>query len=187
MGLFKRKKKTAEDSKKKDLKDKKVPSESQERPEEEKEKEKKEKEKSGKSMKDLYKSSTGERKEKKEEKKSSAPEDKKDERKEKEEEKDFVSGYSRAHKILVRPLVTEKISDLGTQNKYAFEVSLEANKIEVSKAIKGVYGVKPEKVNIIKMKGKRVRVGLVRGKRKDWKKAVITLPKGKTINVYESI
>lgn len=134
---------------------------------------------SKKSMKDLYK---GEEKDVKTggEKKSTekqAPSKGKAESKKK---------YIDAYKVLVRPIVTEKVSDMGEQNKYAFEVSTSTNKVEVSKAIEGVYGVKPQKVNIIKMKGKRVRLGMTRGRRKDWKKAMITLPKGETINVYDT-
>ncbi len=97
------------------------------------------------------------------------------------------SKASNAYKVLVKPLITEKVTDLGAMNKYAFEVSRSANKIEISKAIEDVYGIKPENVNIINMKGKVVTRGRYSGKRKDWKKAVITLPKGKTIQVYEGI
>lgn len=92
-----------------------------------------------------------------------------------------------AYKILVKPLVTEKAANLGTQNKYVFEVSTDANKIEIAKAVEEVYGVMPVSVNVIKMKGKRVRYGRTQGKRKDWKKAMVTLPEGKTINIYEGI
>ena len=92
-----------------------------------------------------------------------------------------------AYKVLVKPLVTEKASVLGAENKYFFAVALKANKIEIAKAIREVYGVKPEKVNIINMGGKEVRFGRTLGKRKDWKKAIITLPEGKTIKVYEGV
>lgn len=92
-----------------------------------------------------------------------------------------------AYKVLVKPLITEKATDLGSLSKYVFAVDPKANKIEISKAIQEVYGVKPIKVNLIKMKGKTVTRGRYTGRRKDWKKAVITLPKGKTIQVYEGI
>lgn len=92
-----------------------------------------------------------------------------------------------AYKILVKPLVTEKASVLGAENKYFFAVALKANRIEIAKAIREIYGVKPEKVNIINMGGKEVRFGRTLGKRKDWKKAIITLPEGKTIKVYEGV
>ena len=92
-----------------------------------------------------------------------------------------------AYKILIRPLVTEKVSVIGALNKYGFEVALKANKIEIAKAIKEVYGINPTMVNVIKVKGKEVRYGKRSGKRKDKKKAIITLPKGKSINLYEGV
>ena len=50
-----------------------------------------------------------------------------------------------------------------------------------------MYGITPVSVNIQNVRGKRVRFGRVRGKRKDWKKAIVTLPEGKTINVYDGV
>lgn len=95
--------------------------------------------------------------------------------------------FDQAYKILVKPLVTEKASMLAAQNKYMFAVSLKANKISVAKAIEAVFGIKPVQINIIKMEGKVVRTGRNKGKRKDWKKAIVTLPAGKTIQVYEGV
>ncbi|MFA6106871.1 MAG: 50S ribosomal protein L23 [Patescibacteria group bacterium] len=95
--------------------------------------------------------------------------------------------YGSAYKVLIKPLVTEKASVLSSLNKYNFSVSLGANRIEVAKAIFEVYGIKPVKVNIINNKGKKVRYGKIKGVRKDWKKAVVTLPAGKSINVYEGV
>ncbi|MBD3248173.1 50S ribosomal protein L23 [Candidatus Falkowbacteria bacterium] len=92
-----------------------------------------------------------------------------------------------AYRVLVRPLITEKATELSSLNKYAFEVCTDANKIEVAQAVKEVYGIKPVSVNILKMKGKKVVRGRYTGKRKDWKKAIVTLPKGKTIRIYEGI
>ncbi|MCD4761725.1 50S ribosomal protein L23 [bacterium] len=92
-----------------------------------------------------------------------------------------------AYKILVKPLITEKAANLGSENKYVFEVSVSTNKIEIAKAINEVYGVKPVSVNIVNVGGKKVRYGRHFGKRKDTKKAIITLPKGKTINIYEGV
>ncbi|OGF19180.1 50S ribosomal protein L23 [Candidatus Falkowbacteria bacterium RIFCSPLOWO2_12_FULL_45_10] len=89
--------------------------------------------------------------------------------------------------MLVKPLVTEKAAKIGTQNKYAFVVAIAANKIMIARSIEQVYGVKPVKVNIIRLKGKIVSSRRLRGKRKDWKKAIITLPAGKNINIYEGV
>lgn len=92
-----------------------------------------------------------------------------------------------AYRILIKPLITEKAANLGVEGKYVFMAADKANKIEVSKAIEEVYGVKPVSVNVIKMQGKFVRSGKTLGRRKDWKKVIVTLPKGKTIKVYEGV
>ena len=105
----------------------------------------------------------------------------------KKETKTDKKKYGNAYRILVKPLITEKASDIGVMNKYIFEVSRDANKIEVAKAIKEVYGIKPTSVNILKVKGKKVRSGRIMGKKKDWKKAIVTLGKGETIKVYEGV
>ncbi|MEI6378655.1 MAG: 50S ribosomal protein L23 [Candidatus Falkowbacteria bacterium] len=94
---------------------------------------------------------------------------------------------ARANAIMVKPLVTEKVTDLNGLNKYVFAVTMEANKIEVAMAIEALYGVKPTKVNMIKLEGKAKTYGRRAGKRKDWKKAIVTLPKSKTIDVYEGV
>jgi large subunit ribosomal protein L23 len=89
--------------------------------------------------------------------------------------------------VIVKPLVTEKSATLGSANQYVFVVSKNANRIQVRSAIKAMYGIMPSRVNIQNVRGKAVRFGRARGKRKDWKKAIVTLPKGKTINVYEGV
>ena len=73
------------------------------------------------------------------------------------------------------------------ENKYFFEVKKDANKIEIAKAINDVYGVKPVSVNIMRVGGKKVRRGRTFGKRKDWKKDIVTLKKGESIKVYEGV
>ncbi len=98
-----------------------------------------------------------------------------------------VRKYGDAYRILVKPLITEKATMLGAENKYVFAVSRDSNKIEIARAINEVYGIKPVSVNIIKVKGKNVRYGRTQGKQKDWKKAIIELPEGKTIKVYEGV
>lgn len=95
--------------------------------------------------------------------------------------------FGDAHRILIKPLITEKASVGGALNKYFFAVATTTNKIEIAKAVNEVYGVKPVNVNIINVSGKKVRYGRRLGQRKDWKKAVITLPAGKTINIYEGV
>ncbi len=85
------------------------------------------------------------------------------------------------------PVVTEKSAVLASSNKYVFAIDKNANKIQVRSAIKAMYGITPVSVNIQNMKGKKVRHGRKFGKRKDWKKAIVTLPEGKTIDVYEGV
>jgi large subunit ribosomal protein L23 len=92
-----------------------------------------------------------------------------------------------AYRILVRPLVTEKASQIGVQNKYIFAVSKDANKIEVKKAIRSVYNVNPLNVRIINVRGRSVRYGRSEGTTKAWKKAIITLKEGDKIEVYEGV
>lgn len=92
-----------------------------------------------------------------------------------------------AYRVLVKPMVTEKATTLGAVNQYVFMVETSANKISVAKAIEEVYNVKPISVNVIKMKGKKVNRGKVAGKRKDFKKAIVTLKKGESISIYEGV
>lgn len=91
-----------------------------------------------------------------------------------------------AYKILISPLVSEKATAGDKLNQYTFIINRKANKSEVKKAILAVYGVMPVEVNTIRVRGKEVRFGGSIGKRKDWKKAIITLPKGKSIKLYDN-
>ncbi len=97
------------------------------------------------------------------------------------------SNYKGAYRVLESPLVTEKAANLGALGQYAFVVAEGANKIEVRKAVEAVYGVSVQGVNIIRMQGKRVSRGRIRGQRKDWKKAIVTLKKGDSIQLYEGV
>lgn len=89
--------------------------------------------------------------------------------------------------ILLRPLVTEKGTHLEAQGTYQFAVALRATKIDIARAVLARYGVRPVKVNVMHRAGKVVRFGRLRGKRSDWKRALVTMPKGKTINVHEGV
>jgi len=92
-----------------------------------------------------------------------------------------------AYRVLIKPLITEKASDLGPLNKYIFAINPKMNKIEVKKAIRTIYNVEPVKVNISNFSGKNVRYGRIQGKTKSWKKAIITLKSGDKIEVYEGV
>lgn len=100
-----------------------------------------------------------------------------------------TAGRKRGHayRLILKPLVTEKAANLSAENKYVFAVAPGANKIEIAGAVEEAYGIRPESVNIIRVRGKKVRHGRVRGRRKDWKKAIVTLPAGRTINIYEGV
>ena len=92
-----------------------------------------------------------------------------------------------AYRLLIKPLISEKSANEGHMGKYYFAVAMNANKIEIAKAIEALYGIKPTKVNMIKMEGKMKSRGRISGKRKDWKKAIVSLPKNKTIDVYAGV
>ena len=84
--------------------------------------------------------------------------------------------------IVRSPLLSEKGSDLGeSQNQYFFRVALGANKIEIKRAIERLYKVKVASVNTMRMSGKRKQLRRKVGRTPDWKKAVVTLKEGHTI------
>ena len=86
--------------------------------------------------------------------------------------------------IIKKPLRTEKsVADGESTNAYHFEVDLRSNKIQIREAIENFFDVKVEDVRTLIRKGKRKRVRLKSGKTKDWKKAIITLKKGNTIDL----
>lgn len=91
-----------------------------------------------------------------------------------------------AHAILVRPIVTEKSTRGGAQSQYTFEVSTSASKADVRRSVHHLYGVTPVAVNMLTLRGKVVRFGRTYGRTVTSKKAVITLPAGKTIDVVSA-
>lgn len=89
--------------------------------------------------------------------------------------------------IIVRPVITEKASDLqGSDNQYAFEVLRDANKIEIRKAVEMVFGVRVQKVRTLVVRGDVRRVGKYYGRKRSWKKAVVTVHPGEHIDFYGS-
>jgi large subunit ribosomal protein L23 len=88
--------------------------------------------------------------------------------------------------IIIRPLITEKISDLTeTERKVAFIVSPDANKIEIKRAVEKRFNVKVEKVGTANFMGKVKKMGRYDGRRPDFKKAVVTLKEGFKIEFFE--
>jgi large subunit ribosomal protein L23 len=87
--------------------------------------------------------------------------------------------------VLKRPLFTEKNDRLKERyNKYAFEVDIQANKIEIRQAVERIFGVSVVKVNTMRVHGKIKRRGRSVGRRPDWKKAIVTLKEGDTIPIW---
>jgi large subunit ribosomal protein L23 len=93
------------------------------------------------------------------------------------------------YKIILRPVITEKSTWMKEQNRdICFEVSSQANKIEVKEAVEKLFSVKVENVRIVKKRGKKRRVGRNEGKTKDWKKAYVKLKEGeKMIEYFEAV
>lgn len=88
--------------------------------------------------------------------------------------------------IVIAPIITEKSSmQIETDNSYSFRVSINANKIEIAKAIEHIFAVKVLAVNTSRMRGKPKRLGRYTGKRPDWKKAIVTLREGDRIADFE--
>ena len=87
---------------------------------------------------------------------------------------------------LIRPIITEKSTTfLGSDRTYAFEVGLASNKHQVKRAIERFYGVEVDSVRTLVVRGKVKRFGRHFGKRKNWKKAYVTVADGHSINIYE--
>jgi len=91
-----------------------------------------------------------------------------------------------ARKIILAPLITEKNNSLKERyNSYAFKVDVDANKIEIKNAIEEIFHVNIEKVNTINQRGKVKKMNRYSGKRADWKKAIIKLRQGDSIELAE--
>lgn len=92
-----------------------------------------------------------------------------------------------ASSVLVRPVISEKAAQLGAKNVIVFLVNKDANRVSIQQAFKELYGVVPTKVNVLNSRGKRVRTGRTFGKRSDTKKAMIYLPEGTNVDVFEGV
>ncbi|MEA3249188.1 MAG: 50S ribosomal protein L23 [Patescibacteria group bacterium] len=91
-----------------------------------------------------------------------------------------------AYGIISHPVSTEKTDRLQMQyGKYTFMVRRGANKVEIARAVRELYGVTPVSVRVMNLKGKKVRYGRLQGRRKDTRKAVVTLKEGDSISVAE--
>lgn len=94
--------------------------------------------------------------------------------------------------ILIKPLITEKMTEQGDDyNKYGFIVNKKANKIQIRNAVEEMYGVTVDSVNTIRYRGKQrsryTRAGIIKGRENSFKKAIVTLVEGDTIDFYSNI
>ena len=93
-----------------------------------------------------------------------------------------------AYKIIKRPLITEKSTiQKEMDNQLAFEVDRRANKIEIKKAVERIFKVQVETVRTMNYQGKKKRLGRGIGRRRHWKKAVVTLKPGQKIEFFEGV
>jgi large subunit ribosomal protein L23 len=91
-------------------------------------------------------------------------------------------------KVVRRPLVTEKGAVMREQsNQYLFEVDPAANKHEIRQAIEHFFGVKVVAVRTQNYRGKIKRLGRFEGKRSDWKKAIVTLAEGESLDMFDVV
>ncbi len=95
--------------------------------------------------------------------------------------------------VIIKPLVTEKMTSITDKknNRFGFIVAPDANKFEIKKEIQKIYNVNVVDVNTMKYAGKRqsrwTKTGLVKGQKPAYKKAVVTLKEGETIDFYSNI
>jgi len=94
--------------------------------------------------------------------------------------------------IIIKPIITEKMTGLGEKlGRYGFVVDKRANKLQIKQAVKDMYGVEVEEVNTMtyagKFKSRFTKSGVLSGKTNSFKKAIITLAKGESIDCYSNI
>ena len=93
--------------------------------------------------------------------------------------------------VLIKPLITEKISSLNEEGKYGFVVDKRANKVEIKKEVEKMYGVNVERVATMiqpgKPKQRYTKSRVVNGRTQSYKKAIVTLAEGEVIDFYGSI
>ncbi len=90
--------------------------------------------------------------------------------------------------IILKPHISERTMDLiNENNSYTFQVALKATKVEIKKAVEQIFGVKVVKVTTHRMPGKEKSMGVHRGFTPKWKKAVVRLAEGDSIEIYEGM
>ncbi len=89
------------------------------------------------------------------------------------------------NEVLLAPVVSEKSYSLIGDNKYSFRIHPDAHKTQVRQAVEELFEVKVERVNIVKVQPKPKRRGMTRGIRPGWKKAIVQLREGESIEIFE--
>lgn len=93
-----------------------------------------------------------------------------------------------SYTLLRRPMITEKGTALKDENnQLVFEVSLDANKCEIKKAVERLFKVTVLSVRTQNRQGKRKRLGKSVGRRKNWKKAIVTIKEGDRVDFFEGV
>jgi large subunit ribosomal protein L23 len=90
------------------------------------------------------------------------------------------------YQIIIRPLITEKNTNLMMFNKYSFEVAWQSNKHQIKRAVERIFDVTVTGVHTMNVRGKQRRRGREYGYQRDWKKAIVTLAEGDRIDLFES-
>jgi len=96
-----------------------------------------------------------------------------------------MSIAARHYDVVVAPVITEKSTILSEHNQIVFEVAIDANKTEIKDAVEALFDVSVTAVNTIRVKGKTKRFRGIPGRRKDVKKAVVTLKDGDMIDIAD--
>lgn len=93
---------------------------------------------------------------------------------------------SDARQIIIRPIVSEKSYSMIEQNRYTFEVDKRATKPQIASAVEEIFAVHVKGVNTMNVNGKPKRVRYALGHSRDWKKAIVTLAEGDSIEFFET-
>jgi large subunit ribosomal protein L23 len=90
-----------------------------------------------------------------------------------------------AHQIILAPIVSEKSYHGSVHGKYTFKVHENAHKTQIRQAVEELFEVKVVRVNVLKVQPKPKRRGAIKGTKQGWKKAVVQLQTGQTIEVFQ--
>ena len=93
------------------------------------------------------------------------------------------------YEVVIKPLIMTEKGEImrEDENKYLFKVSVRANKNEIKNAVEKLFNVEVDDVNTLMVRGKVSRMGRRMGKRPNWKKAIVTLKEGETIEFFEGV